>query len=62
MFKAGLALGLIYIGVIIAALVGWIFNVIAFVHMIGGPVTTMFIARLAGIPLAILGAILGYIS
>lgn len=62
MFKAGVTIGLIWLALIIGAIVGWVLNIIAIVHMLNGPVTAMFIARIAGIPLAILGAVLGWIS
>ena len=40
---------------------GWIANIVKFVGMIGdNEVTTMFIARVVGIPVGPLGAVLGY--
>lgn len=40
---------------------GWIANLVKFVGMIGdNEVTTMFIARVIGIPVGPLGAVLGY--
>ena len=40
---------------------GWIANLVKFVGMIGAnEVTTMFIARVVGIPVGPLGAVLGY--
>lgn len=45
----------------VTALIGWILNVIKFVGMLGGEVTTMFLARLAGIVFAPLGGVLGFI-
>ena len=40
---------------------GWIANIVKFVGMIGeNEVTTMFLARLVGIPVGPLGAVLGY--
>jgi hypothetical protein len=50
----------IYIAILIAAVGGWAANIVKFVGMLGGEVTTMFIARIAGIFLAPLGVILGY--
>lgn len=42
-------------------IVGWIANIVKFVGMIGSnEVTTMFLARLIGIPVGPLGAVLGY--
>ena len=41
--------------------VGWVTNIIKFVGMLGdNEVTTMFIARVVGIPVGPLGAVLGY--
>lgn len=64
MFKAGVMTWLIWLVLIIGAIfeVGWVLNIIALVHMLGGPVTAMFIARIVGIPVSILGAILGWVS
>lgn len=45
----------------VAAIGGWIANIVKFVGMIGdNEVTTMFIARVIGIPVGLLGAVLGY--
>ena len=45
----------------VAALGGWIANIVKFVGMIcDNEVTTMFIARVIGIPVGPLGAVLGY--
>lgn len=42
-------------------IVGWVTNLVKFVGMIGdNEVTTMFIARVVGIPVGPLGAVLGY--
>lgn len=40
---------------------GWIANIVKFIGMIGGDVSTMFIARAAGIAFPPLGAVLGFI-
>ena len=45
----------------VAAIGGWIANLVKFVGMIGdNEVTTMFIGRAIGIPVGPLGAVLGY--
>ena len=45
----------------VSAIGGWIANIVKFVGMIGeNEVTTMFLARLVGIPVGPLGAVLGY--
>jgi hypothetical protein len=53
---------ILYLLAFLAAITGWILNIVHFVGEIGGPVTTMFIARIVGIVFAPLGAILGYVS
>lgn len=45
----------------VAALIGWILNIIKFVGMLGGEVTTMFLVRIVGIFFAPLGGVLGFI-
>jgi hypothetical protein len=44
----------------LAAIGGWIANIVKFVGMMDGGVTTMFIARIVGVVAAPLGAVLGY--
>lgn len=45
----------------VATIGGWIANIVKFVGMIGdNEVTTMFIARIIGIPVGPLGTVLGY--
>lgn len=57
------AVGLIYLIILIAGLVGWIWNIIKLVHLVmaDGAVTAMFIMRALGTVVAPLGAILGYL-
>lgn len=43
----------------IACLVGWVMNIIALVGILSGPITAMFVARIVGIPVPPLGAVLG---
>ena len=38
----------------------WIVNVVKFLGMLGGEVNALFIARIVGIPVVPLGAILGW--
>lgn len=47
---------------ILAAVYGWIVNLIDVIHMAqsGAGLTAMFVLRIVGIPLAGLGALLGY--
>lgn len=58
----GVSLALLYIAAIIGGIIGWVLNIVAVVHGISGPLTTMMVARLVGIPVFILGAILGWVS
>jgi hypothetical protein len=48
------------LGIFIAAIIGWVMNVIAIVGALSGPITAMFIARCVGVFAAPVGAILGY--
>ena len=45
----------------IAGLCGWIANIVKFLGMLDGGVTAMFIARIAGVFIAPLGAVLGFV-
>lgn len=51
--------GLVWIGIILAAIIGWCMNIAAVVHTVDAPVTGMFILRCFGILMAPLGAVLG---
>lgn len=53
-------LGLVVIGLWLAAIGGWIANIVKLIGMLDGGVTAMFIARIVGALLAPLGAVLGY--
>ncbi|MER8422497.1 hypothetical protein [Mesorhizobium sp. M1403] len=46
----------------LAVIVGWVMNLIAVIHLAtaDAPLTTMFIVRIIGIPVGLLGAILGW--
>ena len=45
----------------LAGIYGWVANIVKLVGMLGDPtLTPMFIARIAGVPLAPLGAVLGW--
>lgn len=45
----------------LAGIYGWVANIFKLVGMLGDPtLTPMFIARIAGVPLAPLGAVLGW--
>ena len=52
----------IWLIVVFVAVIGWVMNIVKFVGMLDNEVTGMWIARLIGIPLAFLGAILGWIG
>ena len=50
------------IGLFIAGIIGWIMNIVTVFGMLGDvTVTTMFVARVVGIFIPIIGAVLGYI-
>ena len=55
--KATVGIGSILL--ILVLVCGWVANVVKFVGMLDGDVTAMFIARIAGIFMPPLGAILG---
>jgi hypothetical protein len=55
------SLATVWILIVLAAIVGWVMNVVKLIGMIGdGGITTMFVARIVGVPVGPLGAILGY--
>ena len=53
---------LIQLAVAIAIIYGWVVNLIAVINLAlaDAPLTTMFILRIIGIPVGLLGAILGW--
>ncbi|HET8688447.1 MAG TPA: hypothetical protein VFM18_17690 [Methanosarcina sp.] len=53
--------GFIIFTIWLAAIVGWINNIVVIFHTASDPITGVFILRIAGIFLAPLGAILGYL-
>ena len=58
---AAIAGFLFVIALWIAAAVGWIWNIVKIVGDINDPITTLLIARFAGVPIAPLGIVLGYL-
>lgn len=58
--KSNLIVLIFVIAISIAAIYGWICNIIALVHMLGGDITAMFIARCVGVFMTPLGSILGF--
>ena len=57
--KAATIGGVIMIGIWIAAIIGWIINIVTLAHTVDAPITGMFILRCVGIIVAPLGAVLG---
>lgn len=53
-------LGFFFIVFWLAFVGGWIANIVKFVGLLGGPLETWFFARLVGIVVAPLGALLGW--
>ncbi|MDG4856408.1 hypothetical protein [Mesorhizobium sp. WSM4982] len=54
---------LLYLAIIIAVVYGWVANLIAVIQAAQHPgieITTMLVLRVIGIPVPVLGAILGY--
>ena len=49
-----------YILIWLTFIIGWIMNIYKFIGMLGGEITTWFIARGVGIFFAPMGAILGF--
>jgi hypothetical protein len=62
MSKFLFASGIIGVVLWVLALIGYIMNIASFVHELGGPLTPLFVARVAGLVLFPLGAILGYFA
>lgn len=60
MFRFFAGIGII--GVVIAAIIGWIMNIAALVHMItaDAAINALFVGRAVGIFFVPLGAVLGY--
>lgn len=53
---------LAYIALVIAALIGWVMNLIEVIHLAtaGAPLTAGFIVRIVGVPVGIIGAVMGW--
>ena len=60
MAKVGIGLLLVYVTLAFGALIGWVLNLVHFIHGLGGPLDTAQILRLIGIPVAFVGAVLGW--
>jgi hypothetical protein len=58
--KYFLSAGVVWVGIWIAAIIGWVANIIQVIHLTSGPVTTLFILKCVGILAAPLGSILGW--
>lgn len=52
---------LVFLGLIIAALSGWVMNIITIAHSNFGDLTGLLVLRVVGIFVAPLGAILGWV-
>lgn len=57
----GLGYYLTLLVITIAAMIGWVMNVIALWNTIDGPMTAKFIVRVIGVFVPVVGAILGYL-
>lgn len=58
----GVTMVLVYLAAILGGLIGWVMNIVAVVHGCSGPLTSEMIIRIIGIPVFVLGAIMGWIS
>lgn len=61
--RATVITGLLYLALIFAVIYGWVANLIAVIQAAQHPgieITTMLVLRVIGIPVPVLGAILGY--
>lgn len=58
--NVGLGTFMLCIALIIMIIYGWIANVVDIIHTLNGPINALFVARIAGVFVAPLGAILGY--
>lgn len=64
MFKAFTIMSLVWFAVWIAAIIGWVINLVAVIHGVSGlahltDISGMLALRIVGIPAAPLGALLG---
>lgn len=42
------------------AIIGWVWNIVKLIGELSGPITSMFLARIAGVLMAPLGSVLGF--
>lgn len=56
-----LASYLIVLGITVAAIFGWVMNIISLWHTMDGPLTAKFIVRVIGVFVPVIGAVLGYL-
>lgn len=63
-FLASLGIFGTLVGVLLslAGIYGWINNILLLVASIHGPINALFLARVLGIPIAVLGAVLGFVG
>jgi len=41
--------------------IGWVMNLVKFIALLGGDISTWFIVRLIGIPIPFIGAVVGWL-
>jgi len=58
--KTAATLGIIWIAVVVATLVGWVINIVELVAMPFDPITIEMIVRIVGVVFVPLGALMGY--
>jgi hypothetical protein len=59
---AGLSFMAAMMCLVILAAVGWVKNIVAIIPLLSGDITAMLVARIVGVPVAPLGAILGWFA
>lgn len=60
--KFGVGLSLAFLGLFVAAVIGWVKNIIQLINIGVGEITTVFVVKCIGIFVAPLGAIMGWIG
>lgn len=59
-FEVGATALLVYVGVLLGLVIGWVMNIVSIVGSLSDPITGLFIARLVGTVVFPLGGVLGY--
>ena len=57
----GIVLGLVFIAIVLAGVIGWVMNIVKLITQRHAPITGVFVLRLVGIFVPIIGAVMGWI-